>query len=70
VTEFLSVPGDKPKKKKNGAGELPDQRILVVACPYEAPRFEDATKTVDGAEGLLVRDLAELLAESIGLGGE
>jgi Fe-S oxidoreductase len=40
--------------------------ILAVACPYELPRFEDATKTVPGAERLLVRDIAELLAESMG----
>jgi Fe-S oxidoreductase len=41
--------------------------ILAVACPYETPRFEDATKTVVGAERLRVRDLAELLAESMGV---
>lgn len=40
--------------------------VLAVACPYELPRFEDSTKTVEGAEGLLVRDLAELVAESMG----
>ena len=42
-------------------------RILAVACPYETPRFEDATKTVQGAEGLIVKDIAELLAESMGI---
>jgi Fe-S oxidoreductase len=41
--------------------------ILAVACPYEAPRFEDATKTIQGAGGLKVRDVAELLAESMGV---
>jgi Fe-S oxidoreductase len=41
--------------------------ILAVACPYEAPRFEDSTKTVPGADGILVKDLAELLAEAMGL---
>jgi len=40
--------------------------ILAVACPYEAPRFEDATKTVPGAGRLIVRDIAELLAEAMG----
>jgi Fe-S oxidoreductase len=44
-------------------------RILAVACPYEPPRFDDATKTVPGAEGLLVKDIAELLAESMGIKG-
>ena len=40
--------------------------ILAIACPYEAPRFEDAVKTMPGAAGLAVKDIAELLAEAIG----
>jgi Fe-S oxidoreductase len=40
--------------------------ILAVACPYEPVRFEDAAKVVPGAEGLLVRDVAELLAQALG----
>lgn len=40
---------------------------LVVACPYETPRFEDAAKNTEGAGGLRVRDIAELLAESMGV---
>ena len=39
--------------------------ILAVACPYEASRFEDATKTVKGAEGLLVRDISELISDAL-----
>jgi len=39
--------------------------ILVIACPYEAPRFDDAIKTVKGAEGMVVKDIAELLLESM-----
>jgi Fe-S oxidoreductase len=41
--------------------------VLTVACPYETPRFEDATKTIQGADKLKVRDIAELLAESMGI---
>jgi Fe-S oxidoreductase len=40
--------------------------ILAIACPYEAPRFEDAAKMVEKANRLVVKDIAELLAESIG----
>ena len=40
--------------------------ILAVACPYETPRFEDAVKTVPDAGELQVKDIAELLAESMG----
>lgn len=39
--------------------------ILAVACPYEAPRFEDAAKMVQGAGGLVVKDIVELLAEAM-----
>lgn len=43
---------------------------LVVCCPYEVSRFEDAAKST-GVEGRLrVRDIAELLAEAMGLIGE
>lgn len=41
-------------------------QILAVACPYETPRFEDAVKTVEEASGLIVKDIAELLAEAMG----
>ncbi len=38
---------------------------LAVACPYEPPRFEDAIKTIREASGMEVRDVVELLAESM-----
>ena len=45
--------------------------VLAVACPYETPRFEDAAKTVPGAASLQVKDISEILAESMGVkGGE
>ena len=40
--------------------------ILAVACPYEAPRFEDAIKMVQKAGRLVVRDIAELLVQAMG----
>ncbi len=39
--------------------------ILAVACPYEPPRFEDAVKMVEGASRLVVKDIAELLADAM-----
>jgi len=39
--------------------------ILAVACPYESPRFEDAVKMVEGSGHLLVKDIAELLADAM-----
>lgn len=62
----------------HGGQRLSDERVaqaaatgadmLAVSCPYELARFEDAAKVV-GLEGRLrVRDVIELLAESMDLG--
>jgi Fe-S oxidoreductase len=40
--------------------------MLVVACPYEPPRFEDAVKSMQQAQPLVVKDIIELVAESLG----
>lgn len=40
--------------------------VLAVACPYEVSRFEDALKVVPHQKPMLVRDVAELLAEALG----
>ncbi len=40
--------------------------ILATACPYEAPRFEDAAKMVQGGGRLAVKEIAELLALAMG----
>lgn len=57
------------KKRRRTAPEAEEARevarILAVACPYEAPRFEDATKMVADAGQLLVMDVAELLVEAM-----
>jgi Fe-S oxidoreductase len=39
--------------------------ILALACPYEAPRFEDAVKTLKLVDKINVKDISELLAESM-----
>jgi len=39
--------------------------VLAVACPYETPRFEDAVKSTGNEGKLAVKDVAELLVESI-----
>jgi Fe-S oxidoreductase len=40
--------------------------ILVVACPYESPRFDDAAKMVQETGRLAVKDVAEILAVAMG----
>ena len=40
-------------------------QVLVVACPFETPRFEDAIKSIGINKGLIVKDIAELLAEAM-----
>jgi Fe-S oxidoreductase len=39
--------------------------ILAVACPYETPRFEDAVKTLGKVEQIAVKEISELLMDSI-----
>jgi len=40
--------------------------VLAVSCPYEISRFEDALKVVGHENKMVVRDIVELLAESLG----
>ncbi len=40
--------------------------VLAVSCPYEIFRFEDALKTLGYDRRMVVRDVAELLAEALG----
>jgi Fe-S oxidoreductase len=61
VREAVTALGSEPSENGDKG------RILTVACPYEPSRFEDATKTVPGGEGLIVKDIAELLAEAMGV---
>lgn len=62
----------------HGGQRLSDERVrqaaasgadtLAVSCPYELSRFEDAAKVTGLEERLKVRDIIELLAESMELG--
>ena len=40
--------------------------VVAVSCPYEVYRFEDALKVIPHDKPILVRDVVELLAESLG----
>lgn len=54
--------------KRNGIeAPPPKEHILAVACPYEPSRFLDAVKAIPGAEDMQVKEIAELLAEAMGL---
>ncbi|MHA2610754.1 MAG: (Fe-S)-binding protein [bacterium JZ-2024 1] len=62
--------------KSRGMERLSDRRIreaiatgadvLAVSCPYEISRFEDAIKLAGYEDKMIVRDVVELLAESLG----
>ncbi len=64
--------------KSRGMDRLSDRRIqeaiatgadvLAVSCPYEVSRFEDALKLAGYDDKMVVRDVVELLAESLGGG--
>jgi len=61
--------------KSNGMDRLSERRVkeavaagadvLAVSCPLELSRFEDAVKTLGHDRQLVVRDVVELLAESL-----
>lgn len=61
--------------KQKGMDRLSERRVkealatgadvLAISCPYEVYRFEDALKTLPHARPMLVRDVVELLAESL-----
>ena len=40
--------------------------VLAVSCPYEVSRFEDALKVSGHEKSMVVRNIVELLAESMG----
>jgi Fe-S oxidoreductase/predicted DNA-binding transcriptional regulator YafY len=61
------IPEKKKGKKDAEARSNGKVGILAVACPYEAPRFEDAVKMIEEASKLVVKDIAELLVESMGI---
>ena len=62
--------------KAKGCERLSDRRVkeavetgadvLAVSCPYEVSRFEDALKVLGYEKRIIVRDVVELLAESLG----
>jgi Fe-S oxidoreductase len=43
------------------------RKVLVVACPYEPSRFEDAAKALPSAGRLEVMEIAELLTAAMGI---
>lgn len=62
--------------KEKGMERLSDRRIkeaiatganvLAVSCPYEISRFEDAIKVAGYEKKMVVKDVVEILAESLG----
>ncbi|MFQ6020004.1 MAG: heterodisulfide reductase-related iron-sulfur binding cluster, partial [Dehalococcoidia bacterium] len=41
-------------------------KVLALCCPYEPSRFEDAVKSTKNDDNLIVKDIVELIDESIG----
>ena len=44
---------------------LDDVEALVVSCPKDYVMFQDALKTVDHGNGLVVKDLIEVIREAL-----
>lgn len=52
---------DRRVKEAIGTGA----NVLAVSCPYEVSRFEDSVKVLGADKQLVVKDVAELVAEAI-----
>jgi dimethylglycine catabolism B len=62
--------------KSKGMERLSDRRVkeaidigaevIAVACPYEISRFEDSLKVLGYDKKIIVKDIMELLSESMG----
>ncbi|GAB4504622.1 MAG: hypothetical protein Fur0043_16160 [Anaerolineales bacterium] len=66
IEDYISVIGTLDAgRRKSQKPPLPEEMILAVACPYEKPRFADATKTIEEARHIRVMDIAELLASAM-----
>ena len=66
-----TCPTGASQKLENGIVWIDEDRCIgcrscIVACPYEAPRFEDAAKMSQAAGRLVVKDIIELLADAMG----
>jgi Fe-S oxidoreductase len=64
---WMELPAElRPSLRRFEDAEAVNPDAIVTACPYCASMFEDAVK-VKGAEGkIMVRDLAEIVAELMG----
>ena len=63
-----------PEKRKVGVIRLEEARgtgakTLAVACPFCITMFDDAANAI-GTDGLRVRDIAEMVADSLEAQGE
>ena len=61
VREEVDVVG----ASRTDAGVHAGADVLAVCCPYEVSRFEDALKVLGHDKRMIVRDVTELLAESL-----
>ena len=63
--------GDVPASDLSSDPALPNQGaadgadVLAVCCPYEVSRFEDAVKSTGNEGKLVVKDIIELVVESM-----
>lgn len=71
IEDFISsIETDRPRSKslrRKTEEAVPDRKILAVACPYEKPRFTDASKIVAQVGEIEILDIAELLVEAMGI---
>ncbi|MBW2058659.1 MAG: (Fe-S)-binding protein [Deltaproteobacteria bacterium] len=69
-TDIIGTRPESPARVRVREAVRTGAQILAVACPYCAKMFEDALKTEQLEDKLAVRDISELLLESIREEGE
>jgi Fe-S oxidoreductase len=68
MSELKQGDGPRPSEDRIAeAASLPDVDVFVVACPKDVTMYEDAIKTSGHAADIRLREVTELLFESLGL---
>ena len=64
---FVEFEGGRPSHRRVVQAQESGASVMATACPFCVLNFEDGTKTVGSS--VKVRDVAEILADSVGKGG-
>jgi Fe-S oxidoreductase len=69
-TVIWQAAGERLSDRRISHALATDAGVLAVSCPFESSRFEDALKSTGNESKMVVRDILELLDESMRGRGE